>query len=297
MKSLLFLLPFVFVAQACNLNREKSDAFGNFTATEIIVSSEVPGKIVAKYAMEGDRVEAAKIIYQVDTVQTFLKLKEAQARRKSIAAKRSEIQAQIAVLEEQKKALNSDLKRFKGMLSDGAVSEKQIDDIENQLTILQKQIDQVRTSYSSLTAENEALSASLSQIRDMISRASAKAPIKGTIVETYAENGENVATGKPLFKLVNMDELELKAYFSANQLSGIKLNDKVNVYVDDGSDGLKSYTGKITWIASDAEFTPKIIQTREERVSLVYAVKIRVENDGYLKINMPGEVKLINAGE
>jgi HlyD family secretion protein len=216
------------------------------------------------------------------------------ARRQGIAARRVNVKAQIDVLEEQKKALEVDIQRFKKMYSEGAASEKQIDDLENKLIVLEKQIQQVETNFVALDAEKKAIEASLLQVEDLLNRSKVRSPGKGTILETYVEPGESVASGKPLFKMADLTHMELKAYFSGNQLAKIRIADTVDVFTDDGRGELLNHKGKIVWIASDAEFTPKIIQTREERVNMVYAVKIAIINDGTLKINMPGEVRLLS---
>ena len=232
--------------------------------------------------------------YIIDTVQNHLKKKELYARRKSIIAKKANIAAQIAVLEEQKKAVQEDLQRVEKMLQDGAASEKQKDDLKNNLQVIEKQIAQVRTNNSGINAEVAALEANIDQVEDAIQRAIVRVPVAGTILNTYAEIGETVAMGKPLLKIANLDEMELKAYFSGDQLPLLKIGDKVFVLADDGKGGFQKFEGRISSISSNAEFTPKIIQTRKERVNLVYAVKISVKNNGSLKINMPGEVKLIS---
>ena len=178
------------------------------------------------------------------------------------------------------------------MLESGAIAEKQLDDLKNKDAVLAKQIDQVKTNFTGIEAEASAIEAAIKQVDELLTRAKVKIPRNGVVVETYAEGGEVVAQGKPLFKMADLGQMKLKAYFSGNQLAQIKIGDQVAVLTDDGKGGLRKYPGVVSWISSEAEFTPKIIQTREERVSLVYAVKIDVANDGFIRINMPGEVKL-----
>lgn len=287
----LFILG-IIVFTSCTGDENTSDAYGNFISTEITISAETAGKIMAKICEEGKLINAGDLTFVIDTLQPALQSKELQAHRIAVIAKRANVQAQIAVLEEQKKSLTTDQKRIKNMLFDGAASQKQLDDLQNNLLLLDKQIDQVKTNFTAIGAEVSGIDASLAQVVDLIRRAKVVAPVKGTILATYAELGETVTPGKPLFKLSDLSSMELKAYFSGNQLAQIQIGETVNVLVDDGKGGQVNYSGTINWIASSAEFTPKIIQTREERVSLVYAVKIKVENDGFIKINMPGEVKL-----
>ena len=292
MKPIIYCISLVFVAISCRNGEEVSDAYGNFTATELLISAESSGKILAKNNSEGQRVEKGVVVYVIDSIQNHLRRDELIARNQGIDAKRANNQAQITVLEEQKNAMVADISRFKKMLDDGAVSQKQIEDLENKLTVLEKQIDHVSTNFIAFNAETKVIEVSLLRIDDMLARSKVKSPGQGTILETYAEAGESVTAGKPLFKMADLSTMELKAYFSGDQLSRIKIADTVEVLTDDGEGGLFSHSGKIVWIASNAEFTPKIIQTREERVNLVYAVKIVVPNDGTIKINMPGEVRI-----
>jgi len=295
MKTIKNILLGLLVFSAGCKNNDVPDAYGNFTATEILISSESAGKIISKNTDEGVTLQESDIAYVIDTIQNKLKVDEWIARRKSILAKGTGFTAQISVLNEQKKSLENDLNRFSKMFLEGASTQKQIDDLNSQLDVLNKQIEQVKTNYISVDADAAATSASIAQIRDMIKRAVVKSPVKGTVLETYAELGETVAIGKPLFKIADLDEMLLKAYFSGKQLPLLKMGNKVNVLLDDGKGGIRTMVGTIDWISPEAEFTPKIIQTREERLNLVYAVKIRVKNDGSIKINMPGEVKLIGS--
>ncbi len=290
--SILLALTAIMI-NACN-NDDESDAYGNFSAIEILLSSETNGTIIKKNVSEGEVVDSGKLAYVIDTMQNHLKIRELYARRNSILSKKANIAAQIAVLEEQKKAVQEDMDRIEKMLKDGAASKKQQDDLKNNLQILEKQIIQVKTNYSGIDAEVAALEANIDQVEDVTERAMVRVPVSGTILNTYAEIGETVAMGKPLLKMANMDEMELKAYFSGDQLPLLRIGEQVVVLTDDGTGGFQKLEGKISSIASNAEFTPKIIQTRKERVNLVYAVKISVKNNGTLKINMPGEVKLLS---
>lgn len=285
------LLGLLLISAGCK-NNNAPDAYGNFTATEILISSESAGKIICKNINEGSILHEGAIAYVIDTIQNKLMADELIARKRSILAKSLGFTAQISVLSEQKKSLETDLDRFSNMFKVGASTQKQIDDLKSQLDVLNKQIEQVKTNYGSVDADVAASNASIAQIRDMINRAVIKSPVNGTVLETYAELGETVPIGKPLFKIADLDEMLLKAYFGGKQLPLLKLGDNVIVLLDDGKGGIRTLPGTVDWISSDAEFTPKIIQTREERLNLVYAVKIRVKNDGSIKINMPGEVKL-----
>ena len=289
-------LPFILtgilgIASGCNHDQE-SDAYGNFIATEILISTETAGKIVANLIEEGQTVDSGAIAYVIDTLQNFLKRNELIARKNSVQSKKPNLAAQIDILKEQRSALLQDLDRFQKMFEEGAVSQKQIDDLRNSINILDKQIDQVGTNYITIENEAVAMEASIAQVEDLMKRSVVRVPWQGTILETYAETGEAAIPGKFLFKLADLKTMELKAYFSGNQLSRIRIGQEVEVIVDNGDDDVRSLTGVVSWISPNAEFTPKIIQTREERVSQVYAVRIRVTNDGTIKINMPGEVRL-----
>jgi HlyD family secretion protein len=286
-------LGLLVVSAGCKNGDKTPDAYGNFTATEILISAESAGKVISKNVDEGTSLQPGAIAYVIDTIQSNLKIDELLARKKSILAKNSGYTAQISVLTEQKRSLENDLNRFTNMFKEGASTQKQIDDLTSQLDIVNKQIEQVKTNFPSVDADVAATTASIAQIKDMINRAVVKSPVKGTVLETYAELGESVSVGKPMFKIADLDVMLLKAYFSGKQLPLLKIGEKVNVLLDDGNGGIRTMPGSVDWISSEAEFTPKIIQTREERLNLVYAVKISVINDGSIKINMPGEVKLI----
>ncbi len=292
MKNTFIILGALLIVAACTDRTTDPDAYGNFFSDEYLISAEASGKVLDKYVQEGEEVSKGELAYQLDTIQPYLKLQEVKAKRNVLRAQRSSVVAQLEVLEVRIKAAKQDLERFERMHTTGAVADKQLDDLRNQLEVLEKQQRQVKTNFQSLEAEEEAVEAGLASANDMLARTRITAPVAGNIIETYAEPGELVAAGKPLFKLVNLQSLEVKAYFSGGQLPLIKLGDAVEVLVDNGTGGLKSYEGQIIWISPEAEFTPKIIQTREERVNLVYAVKIRVANDGFLKLNMPAEVIL-----
>jgi HlyD family secretion protein len=293
MKSInILVLTALMLIFSCKSTKDQIDAYGNFTSTEVLVSSETSGKITDKFINEGDLIKTGDIAYLIDTIQNSLKRDELKARKNSTVARTANFSAQVDVLLQQKKSIQTDLERISKMMKDGAATQKQFDDLSNQLEVINKQIDQVKTNYSGIAADVKATDSQIAQIDDLISRSVVKSLISGTILETYAEKGESVAVGKPLFKVANLEEMDLKAYFSGNQLPLLKIGNKAEVLIDDGKGGYKKMEGTISWISSESEFTPKIIQTREERVNLVYAVKIRVKNDGSLKINMPGEVKL-----
>jgi len=275
----------------CSNQKNKSDAFGNFEAETVIVSSEVSGKILQFDVEKGQKVEGGTLAALIDTVQIHLKLQQIEAQKAAVEAKRQSISAQVAVFEEQLKNLEINKKRISQMLKDGAATQKQLDDISGQIGVIEKQIESTKTQFNSINKELQVLETQRESTLDLLNRCKVISPATGTILETYTEHGELAAPGKPLFKMANLDELTLKVYVSGAQLPSIKIGQEVEVLVDKNENENQSFTGRITWISSEAEFTPKIIQTKEERVKLVYAVKVAVENDGTLKIGMPGEVR------
>ena len=290
MKYHYLIIAFTALLFGCANNEEKSDAYGNFEAEPVIVSSESSGKIIRLNVEKGQKVDSGFVAAVIDTVQLHLKLQQIQAQKGAISAKRQTIQAQIAVFKEQKKNVEVNEKRIRQMLKDGAATQKQLDDITGQIDVINKQIASTRTQFASVNRELDVLHTQEASTNDLLDRCIVESPAKGTVLETYVEQGELAAPGKPLFKMANLDILTLNVYISGAQLPQIKIGEQVNVLADKNATENQSFTGKISWISSEAEFTPKIIQTKEERVKLVYAVKVEVKNDGTLKIGMPGEI-------
>lgn len=284
------------ILSACNRSNNHIDAYGNFTADEIFISSEAGGKIIKTYAREGDEVQQDNIAVQTDSLQFYLKVNELEARKEAAKAKLINIQAQVDVLEKQKSVLQGDLNRIKEMLADGAATQKQYDDLNGQIEVINKQKSSVLTNRLAIQAEINSIQAGINQALDMLNRTKIKFPVSGVILEQYARKGEVVGPGKAIYKLADLSEMKLKAYVSGQQLTGLKIGQDVTVYIDSPDGGNRKYSGKISWIASESEFTPKNIQTKEERLSQVYAIEIMVTNNGYIKINMPGEVLFSNEG-
>lgn len=287
-KTIIFILALSFFG--CSNQNDHSDAYGNFEAETIIVSSEASGKVLQLNIEKGQKIEAGSVAALIDTVQVHLKIQQIEAQKAAIEAKRQSIRAQVAVFEEQKKNLQINEQRITKMLEDNAATQKQLDDITGQISVIDKQIESTKTQFNSINNELLVLETQQEATLDLLNRCKVISPASATILETYIEQGELAAPGKPLFKMANLDELTLKVYVSGAQLPNIKIGQEVEVLVDKNEKENQSFTGKITWISSEAEFTPKIIQTKEERVKLVYAVKVGVKNDGTLKIGMPGEV-------
>lgn len=239
---------------------------------------------------EGDLLKPGDIIALIDTVPLVLKLEVLQAQRQAVLSRTGNVSTSAEVLKQQKNNLQKELERVDKLLKDGAATQKQKDDLLYQISVLDRQIENVRSQGSPIGAEAGSVSAQVEQILDQIRRSTISSPLEATVLTKYMNAGEIVAAGKPLVKLANLKNMYLKAYVSGAQLSNVKLNQTVSVRIDDGENGFREFKGVVSWISQQAEFTPKTIQTKEERVNLVYAIKVKVINDGSIKIGMPGEV-------
>lgn len=291
MRQVFFLIGIAaFFSGACNKQNNSADAYGNFMADEVIVAAETSGQIKQVFASEGQLVKKGDRALILDTVQGYLKVTELKAKEKAAIAKLDNIRTQIAVYNQQREVLNKDLVRINKMLVDGAATQKQYDDITGQIQIIDRQVSVVQSNHAAVQAEIQAIHAGVLLSEDMLSKTKVLFPVTGTVLEKYVETGELAIPGKSLFKVADLDTMKLTAYVSGEQLTSLKLRQKVTVGIDGNDGNIKRYEGTISWIASQAEFTPKNIQTREERLSQVYAIKIAVKNDGAIRINMPGEV-------
>jgi HlyD family secretion protein len=286
----IMLVILAFAAVACNNNNDKSDAYGNFEATEVIVSSQANGKLLSLNITEGQVLKAGEIYGFVDTTDLFLKKQQLQAQKEAVSSKISNITAQIDVLKQQKQNLEIDKDRIVKMNKDGAATKKQLDDVIGAIDVINKQINSIQTQNNGVFNEITGIEKQVEQISTSIQKSYIRDETAGTVLVKYAEQGEITAFGKPLYKIANLNEMILKVYVSGDQLPKIKIGAKCEVMVDLNQTENKKYEGIISWVADNAEFTPKIIQTKKERVNLVYAVKVLVKNDGSLKIGMPGEV-------
>lgn len=293
---------------ACKNNENKFDASGTFETTEVIVSSELNGKILSLNVSEGDTVSFGKIVGTVDAEGISLQKEQVEASISSLGDKTADVGPQVQLLQNQLAVQQSQLsnllhekKRIENLISQDAATGKQLDDINAQIDIVKKQMtvtqqqiavqrSNVSTQNRSILSENKPLQKRVAQLNDQLKRADVVNPINGTVLTKYAEAGELTAAGKALYKIADLTVMKLRAYVTGDQLSQIKLGQQVKVLIDDGKDKYKELPGTITWISDKAEFTPKTIQTKEERANLVYAVKIDVKNNGYLKIGMYGEV-------
>ena len=281
-------ISFLSLLLACN-NEEKADGYGNFEATEITVSAEAKGRLQFLKVEEGQLLKKGETLGLIDTLQLFLTKQQLLAKKATIASKSGGVLTQIDVLKEELKNAKTEQQRVQNMFSENAATEQQLDRANSQVEVLQKKIKNVESQNAPIVQEGKAIDAQIDQIEDQITKSKITNPISGIVLTKYAEPGEIASFGKPLYKIADLSQMELRVYISETQLSNIKIGQEVTVKVDSGN-GMKEYKGEINWISSTAEFTPKIIQTKEERVNLVYAVKVVVENDGSLKIGMPGEM-------
>lgn len=323
MKKTFILLCTVMLTTACSDKEKDFDATGTFEATEVTVSAKASGELTTFDVAEGQSLKEGVLVGKIDTEQLLLKKQQLEttrgqleANKRQLASSRSATNSKQLDLEKQLAALNQQItnarreqKRFSELVADGAVPRKQLDDINYQIKVLERQLDatrdQIRSNNASLAEQSRGIGAQMDgidaqkagidaqqlQLDEQISDANVISPIAGTVLEKYVERGEFVATGKPLFKIADTQNMFIRAYVTSAQLKDLKLGQKVTVFADYGKDGKKQYEGTVAWISSRSEFTPKTILTDDERADLVYAVKIAVKNDGYLKIGMYGNVK------
>jgi HlyD family secretion protein len=288
-KTLLFLITISFIS--CNKDTNEADAFGNFEATETTISSESNGKIEFLKLEEGDVLQENALVGQIDTIQLYLNKQQLLASKTTIYSKSTNVLSQRNVVNEQLKTTLIEQKRIQNMFAESAATKRQVDEVNGKVSVLKQQMQSVETQNAPIVNEVKSIDVQIEKINDQLKKSKIINPISGTVLAKYAEPNEITAFGKPLYKIADLREMTLRVYFSETQLASIKVGQEVNVTIDD-KEGTKPYKGKISWISSSAEFTPKIIQTKEERANLVYAVKVLVKNDGSLKIGMPAEVKL-----
>ncbi len=291
---LLYNILGLLIFQGCNQDTDKADAYGNFEADEVIISSEANGKLLSFQIEEGNLLKAGQLIGYVDSIQLFLSKKQLQANIEAIKAKTQNVLVQTDVLEKQKANLLREKNRVEKLLADSAATSKQYDDLAGQLDVVKKQIaatkSQLTTANRGLLSEIQPLKVKIEQLEDQIQKCVIINPISGTVLTKMAYENEITAFGKQLYKIADLEYITLRAYVSGQQIADLKIGQEVTVKTDQ-NDGEKAHSGTVTWISSSAEFTPKVIQTKEERVNLVYAFKVRVKNNGELKIGMPGEVE------
>lgn len=274
---------------SCSSSNGKADGYGNFEATEITVSAENNGKLMLFEVSEGDQLMKDKFIGYIDTIPLALKREQLEVSKAVINSKSKGVLSQINVLNAQLKTANTNKARTENLIKDNAGTQKQLDDVHGQIDVIKNQIRSVEIQNAPVVNELKSIDVQLKQIDDQIQKSKIINPINGTVLTKYAEPNEITVFGKPLYKIADLGTMQLRVYISETQLANIKIGQAVTVKIDD-ADTMKSYEGTVSWIASEAEFTPKIIQTKEERVALVYALKVDVVNDGSLKIGMPAEL-------
>ena len=295
-KIMICIAALTLLVSSCGSSDKEFDATGIFEATEVTVSAEATGRLMAFDVTEGSRVNADRQVGLIDTVQLQLKAEQVGATRESFANQRPNVQAQVAATRQQLVKAQLERTRTAALLKDGAATRKQMDDADNAVRVLKSQLEaqvsMLNNSTRSLNSQMSGADIQRYQVLDQLKKCHITSPITGTILEKYAERGEFAVIGKPLFKVADVDQMYLRAYITSAQLAKVKVGQRVKVFSDYGTDTRKSYDGTVIWISSRAEFTPKTILTDDERADLVYAVKIAVKNDGYIKIGMYGEVKL-----
>jgi len=310
MKKYFFISTLLLILFSCHSGSDQFDASGTFEADEVIVSSQLNGQLLSFNVEEGDTLSKDLIVGKIDSTDVLLQKQQVQASIHSLKEKTMDVQPQIKLLQDQlavqQTQLNHllrDQQRFENLLKDGAVTQKQVDDInmqvdatKKQMLVTQQQINVQRsttgTQNSSVMSEKEPMEKHVAQLSQQLSKANIINPVSGTVLTKYAETGEMTSVGKALYKIADVSDLNLRAYITGTQLPTVKLNQHVKVFIDSGANQYRQYGGTIIWISDKAEFTPKTIQTKDERANLVYAIKVKVKNDGYVKIGMYGEVKL-----
>ena len=278
------------IVSSCNHDNNGSDAYGNFETTSVSISPDVSGKLLYLNLEEGEELKEGQLVAIVDTIPYYLSSQELEAQKSTVFSKLKNLDAQVLTLKEQRSTIMIEVKRANELYKDGAATRQTLDDLDGRIRVLDSQVEAFKAQKESVYSEIAVIEQKINIVRDKIDRCYMKNPIYGTVLEKYAEQHEIVIAGKPIYKIADLKTMELRVYVDALQLLKLKLGEEVIVLVDEDKKRNRQLEGNIIWIASQAEFTPKIIQTKEERVKLVYAIKIKVENDGLLKIGMPGEV-------
>ncbi len=290
------LTALVLTAVSCSSGNKGYDATGTFEATEVTVSAEQNGRLVTFTPEEGQTIQAGQQVGLIDTVQLWLKAQQAGATRQAYADQRPDAEKQMATLRQQLAKARQEQARFEALVRDNAAGSKQLDDAKSAVQVLQRQLDaleaQLGNSTKSLNSQMSAAEMQREAVMDQLRKCRIQSPIAGTVIEKYTEQGEFAAVGKPLFKVADMERMYLRAYVTTSHLQNVKIGQRATVFADYGDGNRREYQGTVSWISARSEFTPKTILTDDERADLVYAVKIAVKNDGYIKIGMYGEVKL-----
>ena len=295
MKKTVTIAAGLVMLASCGQNEKAYDATGTFEATEVTVSAEQSGKLLRFAVQEGDDIEAGHEVGLIDTTQMWLKLQQADATKGVYQSQKPDMEAQIAATRQQLAKARQEQQRYKELVDDGAAPSKMLDDATSQVKVLEKQlaaqVSALSTQVSTLDSQLSTIDVQKSQLKDQLQKCHIVAPLSGTVLEKYVEQGEFATPGKPLFKMGDIRQMYLRAYVTSAQLQQVRVGQKVGVQADYGNGQKKAYEGTVSWISSRSEFTPKTILTDDERADLVYAVKIAIENDGFVKIGMYGEVK------
>ena len=295
MKKIYALAGVALMLAACSTREKEYDATGTFEATETTVFAEQSGALLKLDVNEGDELDMGREVGLIDTTQTWLKILQLGATKEVYQSQKPDMERQIAATRQQLAKARQEEQRYRELVADGASPSKMLDDAASQVKVLQRQLEaqisSLSTSTRALDKQKAATDVQVSQLRDMLRKCHIVTPTGGTVLEKYVERGEFVAVGKPLFKIADTQNMYMRAYVTSAQLQTVKLGQKVKVFADYGNGQKKEYEGTITWISSRSEFTPKSILTDDERADLVYAVKVAVQNDGFVKIGMYGEVK------
>ncbi len=287
------IILLLLLGASCSNDKDKPDAYGSFEATEITVSALANGKIMLFNIEEGQLLDSNQMIGFIDTTDLHLKKLQTIGQKEVTMSRREDLESQIAVQEQNRDNILIEKKRVINLLKDGAATTKQLDDINSSLSMIEKQIASIKTQFGGVDNQVASTDQQIAQFRESIKNGRIVNPVKGTVLTKFAENNEVATYGKPLYKIADLREMLLRVYVSGSQLPNIRIGDRVEVRYDKDEQTNAKTGGIVSWISQTAEFTPKTIQTKEERVNLVYAVKVRVQNDGALKIGMPGEIKLI----
>ena len=292
---LLFALATAFLT-SCTHQQTLSDGYGNFDAhAEVIVSSQTTGELLQLKVEEGDHLKTGQLVGLVDTMQLHLKKAVLMNQKKVVASRLQNINASIAVQQQQLRINEINRRRIQNLFKNQAATQKQMDDINGLVNLTKKQIEATRTQKDNVFLETQSVDAQIAQVNESIQQSLIRNPVEGTVLVKYAEKGELATPGRPLYKIANLKTLELNAFVSGSQLSKIKPGQRVKVLYDKNKTANNQVEGTVLWISAQAEFTPKTVQTKQERVDLVYAVKIKVSNsNGTIKIGMPGEFRIIS---
>lgn len=291
LKSTVVLSSLILLVSSCEDKNKRADGYGNFEATEISISAESNGKLMSLEIKEGQVLKSGETIGYIDSLPLSLKRDQLNVAKEILYSKSEGVLSQIDVLKAKLKNVTISKKRIENMIKDNAATSKQLDDVNGEIDVVNQQIRGIRTQNSSVLNELKSIDVQIKQIEDQIQKSIVTNPVDGTVMVKYVEAFELVSYGKPLYKIADLSEMQLRVYISEKQLSSIKIGEEVNIKIDK-EEGLETFVGKISWISEEAEFTPKIIQTKEERVALVYALKVIVKNNGRLKIGMPAEMWL-----